>query len=169
MTDYLITIQRLDAPGEPPVMCERRESEEVLAAMIRGTAEWRSDRDETWGDAQMKVGLRTYPYYVEVGKGIKSRCVARVSADHETSEEIAEVLRRQLGADSSRITRVDMVTPARSDRFEDELSEGIRPLEAWADHEPDSSPQPGLPDVIYAALREVGANGTATKAVSPRT
>jgi hypothetical protein len=165
MTDYLIIVQRLDAPGEPPVMCERRESEEVLAAMIRGTVEWRSDRDDTWGDAQMKVAVRTYPYYVEVGKDGKSRCVARVSADHETSEAVAGVLCRQLGADSSRIIRVDMVTPARSDRFEDELSEGIRPLESWADHEPDSSPQPGLPDVIYAALREVGTNTTATRGV----
>jgi hypothetical protein len=165
MTDYLITIHRLDTPSDPPVMCERRESEEVLAAMIRGTVEWRSDPDQTEGEAPIKVALRTYPYYVEVSKDGKSRCVARVSADHETSEQIAEVLRRQLGADSSRITRVDMVTPACSDRFEDELNEGIQPFESWGDHEPDSSPQPGLPDVIYTALREAGANTAATKGV----
>jgi hypothetical protein len=167
MTDYLITVHRMELPGEPPVICERRESEEVLAAMIRGSVEWQTDRDGSWGDAQMKVGLRSQPYYVEVGKGDKCRCVARVSADHETSKEIGRVLRRQLGADSSRIIRVDMVTPAQSDRFEDELSEGIRPFEMWADHEPHASTQPGLPDVIHTALREVAGSNAVTSSGTP--
>jgi hypothetical protein len=160
MTDYLITVQRLETPGEPPVNCERRESEEVLAAMIRGTVEWQADRDDSWGDAQLKLGLRAQPYYVEIGNGDRCRCVARVSADHETSREIARVLRRKLGADSSRIIRLDLTTPAQSDRFEDELSEGMLPVEMWADHDIETTSQPGLPEVIHTALSDVAGRSS---------
>jgi hypothetical protein len=158
MTDYVIIVQRQGASGEESVVCERRESEEVLAAIIRGTVDWESE-DGSTGEADIKVSLRPQPYYVEVGNGEKCRCVARVSTDHETSKDIARVLRRKLGAESSRIIRVDMVTPAQSDRFEDELNEGMRPIEMWADIEHQAAPQPGLPDMIYTALRELSSRG----------
>lgn len=168
MTEYLIIVQREGASGEEPVVCERRESEEVLAAIIRGAVDWDSE-DASRSEEHIKVGLRPQPYYVEVGNGEKCRCVARVSADHETSKDIARVLRRKLGAESSRIIRVDMVTPVQSDRFEDELNEGIRPFEMWADVEHGSAPQPGLPDMIYTALRDMTGGGEGAEGEVPLT
>jgi hypothetical protein len=156
MPDYLITIERLDQPDGPPVFCERSESEDVLAAVIRGAVEWRSGPDRSWGNAQVRLGLREQSYYIEVAVGEKARCVARISADYETSRAITKALRQQMGAEGSRMVRQDLATSEQSDRFEDELMEGPLPTESWAErswHEWGETPS-GFPEAILRALRD---------------
>jgi hypothetical protein len=155
MANYLITVERQDAADDHPILCDRRESEECLAALIRGSVEWHAERDTSWGNAQLRVGVPQLPYYIEVGTRDKCRCLARVCADYDTCKEIARSLRESVGADSSRIVRQDLLTAEQNDRFEDELRDGPVPVSNWMDRPPELEDESPTPELISTALRVV--------------
>jgi hypothetical protein len=130
---YTIAIKSYTSDDEPQELCEFAEMHEVIDA-IRGdaVASWDVVVDPASGRAHPLVGIQEAPYYVQVTKQGRRRCVAKLSATYKVAQTIAETFFTQLGADAHSTVRQDQLPALERDRCERELSEGPVDFEQWS-------------------------------------